>query len=148
MKMEQKKCSILTRGGKRLCFDCNGQKQMCILAPRELQHELIRLIEEGMTYFICDMKCGKGLYTAELLLHLREKYPQIEVECVIPFEEYAGRWAEPYRDRYFDIVAHCDKETLLQTRYTPDCMLKQRQYMVEAADCVIVLWTPNHTLRK
>lgn len=147
--MKQKKCSILTRSRNLLYLDCNGEKKICFLVWRKLQHELMRLIvEEGMTYFLCDMKRGMGLSAAELLLRLRDKYPQITVECVIPFEEYAGGWAEPHRDRYFDIVARCDKETLLQTRYTPDCMQKQQQYMVDAADCVLIHWNPNRALQR
>lgn len=122
---------------------------MCFLARRELQRELTRLIvEEDMTYFLCDMKRGMGLDVAELLLRLRDKYPQIMLECVIPFEEYVGEWAEPHRDRYFDIVARCDKETLLQTQYTPDCMQKHRQYMADAADRVMILWNPSRALRR
>ena len=36
----------------------------------------------------------------------------------------------------------CDevKETLLQQRYTPDCMHKRNRYMVDQADYIIAVW--------
>lgn len=44
------------------------------------------------------------------------------------------------QDRYFDIASKCDKETLLQQRYTPDCMHKRNRYMVDQADYIIAVW--------
>ena len=50
------------------------------------------------------------------------------------------QWSEALRDRYFDIASKCDKETLLQQRYTPDCMHKRNRYMVDQADYIIAVW--------
>ena len=32
------------------------------------------------------------------------------------------RWPEALRNRYFSIAERCDKETMLQRQYTPDCL--------------------------
>ena len=66
------------------------------------------------------------------MLELKEKYPQITLECAIPYERQAVRWPEALRNRYFSIAERCDKETMLQRRYTPDCLRKRNQYMVLA----------------
>ena len=58
----------------------------------------------------------------------------------IPCETQAEKWSEALRDRYFDIASKCDKETLLQQRYTPDCMHKRNRYMVDQADYIIAVW--------
>ena len=50
------------------------------------------------------------------------------------------KWSEALRDRYFDIASKCDKETLIQTHYTPDCMDKRNRYMVDHADVLIAVW--------
>ena len=34
----------------------------------------------------------------------------------------------------------CDKETMLQTHYTPDCLRKRNRYMVDRADIVLAVW--------
>lgn len=44
------------------------------------------------------------------------------------------------RERYYDIAAQCDKETMLQSHYSPDCMGKRNRYMVDHADFIIAVW--------
>ena len=44
------------------------------------------------------------------------------------------------RERYYDIAAQCDKETMLQSHYSPDCMDKRNRYMVDQADVLTVVW--------
>ncbi len=41
------------------------------------------------------------MYAAEIVLALKEKYPQITLECAIPYERQAVRWPEALRNRYF-----------------------------------------------
>ena len=41
------------------------------------------------------------MYAAEIVLALKEKYPQITLECAIPYERQAMRWPEALRNRYF-----------------------------------------------
>lgn len=103
-----------------------------------LRRTLIRLIEEeGVTHFISGMEQGGELDAAELVLALKERYPNITLECAIPFETQSSCWQERLRDRYFSVAERCDKETLLQTRSTPDCMDRRDCYMKERADIVL-----------
>ena len=44
------------------------------------------------------------MYAAEIVLALKEKYPQITLECAIPYERQAVRWPEALRNRYFSIA--------------------------------------------
>ena len=80
------------------------------------------------------------MYVAEIVLALKEKYPQITLECAIPYERQAAYWSEPLRNRYFSIAERCDQETMLQRQYTPDCLRKRNQYMVDRADIVLAVW--------
>ena len=79
------------------------------------------------------------MYAAEIVLALKEKYPQITLECAIPYERQAAYWSEPLRNRYFSIAERCDQETMLQRQYTPDCLRKRNQYMVDHADIVLAV---------
>ena len=80
------------------------------------------------------------MYAAEIVLALKEKYPQITLECAIPYERQAVRWPEALRNRYFSIAEQCDQETMLQRQYTPDCLQKRNKYMVDHADIVLTVW--------
>lgn len=77
---------------------------------------------------------------AEIVLELKAEYPYITLECAIPCETQAAKWSEPLRDRYYRIAELCDKETMLQTHYTPDCMKKRNRYMVDQCDILLAVW--------
>ena len=98
------------------------------------------LFRSGVTHFISGMALGVELYAAEIVLELKEQYPQIALECAIPYERQAVRWPAALRERYFSIASRCDKETMLQRQYTRDCMKKRNQYMVDCAEIVLAVW--------
>lgn len=104
--------------------------------------ELIKsLIEkEGVMHFISGVALGVDTYAANIVLNLKAQYPGITLECAIPCETQAVKWNERDRDIYYDLIAKCDKETLLQQNYTSDCMQKRNEYMVDNSDYVIAIW--------
>lgn len=107
----------------------------------KLEKAIVYLIEnKGVTHFISGMALGVDMIAAEIVLDLKKKYPNITLECAIPCETQANKWTVKYRDRYFSIIEKSDKETLLQTHYTADCMHKRNRYMVDKSDYVIAVW--------
>ena len=139
--MKIKKCAFTGHRAQSLPFGFNEADERCIALKKKLRIEIIKQIEEnGVTHFITGMAIGVDMYAAEIVLGLKSSYDGITLECAIPCESQAEKWSEPLRDRYFDIVARCDKETLLQQRYTPDCMHKRNRYMVDQADNIIAVW--------
>ena len=107
----------------------------------EMKSTVIELIKNhNVIHFISGMAIGVDMIAAEIVLELKEDYPQITLECAIPCETQANKWTEKYRDRYFSIIERSDKETLLQTHYTADCMHKRNKYMVDNSDYVIAVW--------
>lgn len=86
------------------------------------------------------MALGVDRYAAEIVLDLKARYPSITLESAIPCETQAVKWSMAQRERYYDIAAQCDKETMLQSHYSPDCMDKRNRYMVDHADFIIAVW--------
>ena len=87
------------------------------------------------------MAIGIDMYAAEIVLDLKKSYPGITLESAIPCETQPVKWSETLRERYYNIAAQCDKETMLQTHYTPDCMDKRNKYMVDQSDVIIAVWS-------
>ena len=106
-----------------------------------MRDQIVALIEnEGVTHFITGMALGVDMYAAEIVLHLKSKYPHITLESAIPCETQAIKWSVASRERYYNIAAKCDKETMLQREYTSDCMDKRNRYMVDHADYILAVW--------
>lgn len=139
--MKRKTCTFTGHRPQNLPFGFNESDERCIALKQKLREQIIYLIEHrGVTHFISGMAIGVDMYAAEIVLGLKASNPEITLESAIPCESQAVKWSEPLRDRYFDIAAKCDKETLIQSHYTPDCMHKRNRYMVDQADFVIAVW--------
>ena len=118
--MKTKKCAFTGHRPKSIPFGFNEADERCIALKQKLRNEIIRQIEEnGVTHFITGMAIGVDMFAAEIVLGLKSAYNGITLECAIPCETQAEKWSEALRNRYFDIASKCDKETLLQQRYTP-----------------------------
>lgn len=106
-----------------------------------MRDQIVALIEnEGVTHFITGMALGVDMYAAEIVLDLKSKYPRITLESAIPCKTQAIKWSVASRERYYNIAAKCDKETMLQREYTSDCMDKRNRYMVDHADYILAVW--------
>lgn len=134
-------CAFTGHRPQNLPFRFNESDSRCIALKAKLRDCIIKLVEEeNVRHFITGMAIGVDMYAAEIVLELKAFYPDITLEAAIPCETQASRWSEPLRDRYFRIAEKCDKETMLQTHYTPDCMQKRNRYMVKQADLVLAVW--------
>ena len=136
-----KTCAFTGHRPQHLPFGMNESDERCVRLKEILKEEIINLIEaENVTHFITGMALGVDLYAAEIVLDLKARYPSITLERAIPCETQAVKWSMAQRERYYDIAAQCDKETMLQSHYSPDCMDKRNRYMVDQADVLIVVW--------
>ena len=136
-----KTCAFTGHRPQNLPFGFNEEDECCINLKKTLREQIINLIEnEGVTHFISGMAIGVDMYAAEIVLDLKARYPNITLESAIPCETQAVKWSMAQRERYYDIAARCDKETMLQSRYSPDCMDKRNRYMVDHADYILAVW--------
>ena len=137
----EKKCCFTGHSPKPLPFGYNEEEPSCKKLKELLSENIERQItENGVTHFISGMAMGVDIFAAEAVLKLKQKYPQIKLECAIPCETQANKWSEGWRNRYFDIIRRSDVAKMLQTHYTPDCMMKRNKYMVDNSDVVIAIW--------
>lgn len=136
---------------KTVCFTGHRPKTIPILNDHKsegfiklkarIRKILVDLIEkENAVHYISGMALGIDILCAELVLELKEHYPRITLECALPCETQAAYWSEDNRDRYFSAIERCDKESLLQTRYTKDCFMKRNKYMINKSDIVLSVW--------
>lgn len=139
--MKEKTCAFTGHRPQKLPFGLNEEGARCTALKEELRKQIINLIEdENVTHFISGMALGVDLVAAEIVLDLKVSYPGITLESAIPCETQAVKWTVSQRERYYDIAARCDKETMLQSHYTPDCMDKRNRYMVDHSDFILTVW--------
>lgn len=134
-------CAFTGHRPQNLPFGFRENDERCTALKAALRKQIISLIvNENVTHFISGMALGIDMYAAEIVLDLKKVYPDITLECAIPCKSQPDRWGEAMRRRYYNIIARCDKETILQAEYTPDCMDKRNRYMADHADFMIAVW--------
>lgn len=146
--MKEKVCSFTGHRPQNLPFGFNESDERCDKLKEMLRKEIETMItDNNVTHFVSGMAIGVDTYAAEIVLEMKQRYPNIILECALPCETQAVKWTEPARDRYFGIIERCDIETMLQHNYTPDCMEKRNRYMVDKSDYIIAVWdgTPSGT---
>ena len=137
---EKDTCCFTGHRPSKLPWGTREEDPRCVALKGRIAAALEEEYAAGVRHFISGMAQGVDMYTAEIVLELKKQYPQITLECAIPYERQAVRWPEALRNRYFSIAERCDQETMLQRQYTPDCLRKRNQYMVGHADIILAVW--------
>ena len=65
------------------------------------------------------------------------RYNDIELYCIIPFENQAEKWKNEHKLRYNNILKNCNQKILLQKYFTLDCYIKRNKFLVEKSNVII-----------
>ena len=133
-------CCFTGHRPEKLPWGTNEADIRCAALKRKIRDALDAAYEEGMRHFICGMARGCDFYFAEAVLDLRSEHPEVTLEAAIPCAEQSAAWSAAHRVRWQEITDRCDKRTVLQPFYTPDCMLRRNRYMVDHSSLVIAVY--------
>lgn len=113
----------------------------CLKIKYQLKRLITGLIDKkNVTHFISGAALGVDTWAAEIIIKLKEAYPNIILEAAVPCRSQADRWNSKSQIRYNRLLSLCNKVTLVGERYTADCMMKRNKYMVDNSDYVIAVW--------
>ena len=131
MPARQESCCFTGHRPGKLPWKYNENDVRCLALKRRIADAVELAYEEGFRHFLCGMAMGCDLYFCEAVLALRERYPEVTVEAAIPCPTQADAWPEAERDRYRELVARCDMETMVSDTYSSTCMQRRDRYMVD-----------------
>ena len=139
--MERKTtCCFTGHRPEKLPWGMDEQDPRCVAVKEQLTQAIQRAYDRGCRHFISGMARGGDLYFAEAVLKLRERHPEVTLECARPCETQADRWSPPERRRYRAILDQCNYETLVQHCYDRSCMMRRNRYMVDHSGHLIGLY--------
>lgn len=113
----------------------------CLDLRREILEHLEVIYAAGYRHFICGMALGCDTYFARAVLALKEDHGDITLEAAVPCASQADNWSIEHRREYDELLTLCDKVTVLQESYTPDCMMRRNRYMVDHASLLLACFS-------
>ena len=119
------------------------------LVGTDLDLNLLRRVIENLinfrkvTNFYCGMAKGFDLISAECVLELKEKYPQIKLFACVPHKGQADYYSAEDKRRYVEILQNCDEIFTLAESYYPGCMHYRDRYMVERTQFLVCFLREN-----
>lgn len=138
---ERNTCCFTGHRTKGLPFGYNEDDEMCVRLKNILKKEIETLIvRHNVNHFITGMALGTDLICAEIIIRLRNKYPDITLESAVPCITQTAKWSKAQIKRYFRIAEKCDKKTIIQYDYDNYCMLKRNKYMVDSSQIVLAVF--------
>ena len=108
---------------------------------KRLENTLITLIEQGYCYFGAGGALGFDTLAAQMVLRLRERYPQIRLILVLPCRNQTRGWPQNSIDIYEDIKRCADKVIYTAENYFRGCMQKRNRHLVDGSSVCICYLT-------
>lgn len=126
---------------KRFTCALTGHRELPASFDNKLLYDTLEgLLIAGCDTFLCGMAEGFDLLALGLLIELKDRY-EFYVEACVPFEGQERTFSEENRQKYFDLLARCDRETVLFDGYRKGCFLARDRYMVDLCDVVLAYCT-------
>jgi uncharacterized phage-like protein YoqJ len=98
------------------------------------------LFHQGYSNYLCGFEEGADIYFAESLFEMQAKYSALTLNSIIPYENQAIDWPEWEREKYFNLLEKCNKETLLYTQYKIGCLAEKNKIMILNSDILIAVY--------
>ena len=133
-------CTFTGHRENKLPWGENENDPRCLRLKERIYDAAEAAYRAGARHFLCGMARGCDLFFCEAVQQLRGEHPEITVEAAIPFEGQAKAWPERQKRRWERLVTDCDYQTVVQRDYTPSCMQRRNEYMVDASGTLIAAY--------
>lgn len=114
---------------------------------------ILQAVEGGYTTFMCGMCKGFDLVAADVVLELREHWPELaglKLIAVLPFEGQG--FADPWQVMHQLVLGRADEVMTLAPAYRPGIYFQRNRYMVDHSSRLICYYDGRpggtaHTVR-
>jgi len=134
------RCAFTGYRPQKMPFGYNELDPRCIDFKARLRETIQSLIWEGYSHFLSGGALGMDMYAAEIVLELRQQYPWIGLEMVIPYDSQADHWEEVYQTRYAILLEAADIVTCTGHEYTKGALFRRNRYLVDNADLLLAAY--------
>lgn len=131
---------------KAVCFTGHRAIKDVDAVCKRLTELIGELIRDGYRTFLSGGARGFDALAAETVLQMKEKYPGIALNIILPFElpyEHEGGWTDAEIASHKSQLDRADSTVILQSGYKRGCYYLRDRYLVDNATLCIAYQTRN-----
>ncbi len=124
---------------QRCCFTGHRilSKSDSAYAAQRLKRVLKEKIESGCCSFLAGGAIGFDTIAAQTVLELRNQYPHIRLELILPFKGQEERWNRTQQAAYRDIILKADTVEYLCEGYMTLAYHARNKALIDRSSCCI-----------
>ncbi len=126
-------------------FDLVKAFSVCITGHRVVEKDITRgvvekylndLVNHNFHTFYVGMALGFDMLCFKILEKIRLK-KKIKIVACIPCPSQPDKFSDLQKEEYFRMVESADEKVVLSQSYTPSCMQRRNEYMVDKSGVVL-----------
>lgn len=135
-------CALIGHSPMRFRFGWDEENEDCIRLKLVLLQQIQKLIRNGVTQFMTACDPGVGLWCGEIVNSLRDGDDELQLYCILPYEEQATKWAPYLRERYFEMLEKCTHMSTVSVHKTPTSQIDACKYIIDRSDIILAVYDP------
>jgi len=138
------KCAFSGPHPQSLPFICSDEDPSYDNLMQRLIKSVVELCAHGVREYYCGMALGIDLLCGEIVVSLKDSYPDIKLHAIIPFRGQENGWNDEDKERYTNLLKQCDSELCQHEEHKNEYYLERNCYMVDNADILLAVCDPNN----
>lgn len=132
---------------RNICFTGHRNVQNAKKVQHDLSGVIESLIRDGAVNFYAGGATGFDTLSADAVILLRRKYPQIRFHLVLPCCETDQilYWSDTQKIKYRAILSAADTVEYISKHYYDGCMKKRNARLIELADCCVCYYNDKNS---
>lgn len=120
----------------------NDQHPGVPIIKKALENELRTLLDDGLEWVIVSGQQGVETWAAEIVIKLKQEYPQLRYSIITPFLEIEKNWNEQNQQKYHSIVSQADFVTSVTKRpyEAPWQFIEKDKFIIQHTDALLLLY--------
>lgn len=126
-----------------VCFTGHRPEKLTVseqVVKESLFSEIQNSIAQGMYIFISGMARGIDLWAADMILKEKQKNPQIQLICAIPYVDFEKKWSASWQHLYNTIINQADTVEYICQKFSYSSFQLRNEWMVNHVSKVIAVW--------
>ncbi|QFF98769.1 DUF1273 domain-containing protein [Psychrobacillus glaciei] len=112
------------------------------IIKKAIKNQLLALINEGLEWIILSGQQGIETWTAELVLEMKEEYPNLKYAIITPFLEQEKNWNELKQEKYRALLSHANYQTSLTKKVyeAPWQFIEKNKFFLRNSDGILIVY--------